>query len=69
LTLRTASEVQAQVGYKLAGNRLGSQGTLLPYALLQHASYDRLQPDLNVWNAGLKGHTAKLNLNYENRPV
>jgi hypothetical protein len=65
--------VYAQLGYKLPNNLLGSQGTLLPYASLQHASYDRLQPDLNVWNAGLnwlmKGHTAKLTLNYENRPV
>lgn len=65
--------VYAQLGYKLRNDLLGSQGTLLPYASLQHATYDRLEGGMNVWNVGMnwlmKGHTAKLSLNYENRPV
>lgn len=67
------SVVYAQFGYKLADNLLGSQGTLQPYASWQHASYDRLEKDMNLYNVGLnwliKGHTGKLSLNYENRPI
>jgi hypothetical protein len=69
----TGSVVYAQLGYKLAENLLGSQGTLQPYASWQHASYDRLDQAMNLYNVGLnwliKGHTAKMSLNYENRPV
>ncbi len=69
----TGSVVYAQVGYKLADNLLGSQGTLQPYASWQSANYDRLTDAMNLYNVGvnwlIKGHTAKLSLNYENRPV
>lgn len=69
----TGSVVYAQFGYKLADGLLGSQGTLQPYASLQHAAYDRLDDAMNLYNAGvnwlIKGHTAKLSLNYENRPM
>lgn len=69
----TGSVVYAQVGYKLPDDLLGSQGTLQPYASWQHAAYDRLEDDMNLYNVGMnwliKGHTAKLSLNYENRSV
>lgn len=69
----TGNVVYAQAGYKLKENLLGNQGTLMPYASLQHSSYDRLEGGMNVWNLGMnwlmKGHTAKLSLNYENRPI
>ena len=63
----TGSVVYAQIGYKMADNLLGSQGTLQPYASWQHAAYDRLDKDMNLYNVGLnwliKGHTAKMSLN------
>ena len=69
----TGSVVYAQLGYKLADGLLGSQGTLQPYASLQHSAYDRLSRDMNLYNLGVNwligGHTAKLSLNYENRPI
>ncbi|WP_247233607.1 OprO/OprP family phosphate-selective porin [Telluribacter sp. SYSU D00476] len=69
----TGNVVYAQAGYKFRDGLLGEQGTLLPYASLQHATYDRLQGGMNVWNLGvnwlMKGHTGKLSLNYENRPI
>jgi hypothetical protein len=68
----TGSVVYAQLGYKLLDNLLG-QGTLQPYVSVQHAAYDRLEKDMNLLNVGMnwlmKGHTAKLSLNYENRPI
>ena len=69
----TGSVVYAQLGYKLADGILGNQGTLQPYVSMQHSAYDRLEKDMNLYNVGLnwlmKGHTAKLSLNYENRPI
>ncbi|MCF2496582.1 hypothetical protein [Dyadobacter chenhuakuii] len=69
----TGSVVYAQAGYKFRDGLLGSQGTLMPYASLQHSDYERLQDALNVYNVGvnwlIKGHTGKISLNYENRPV
>ncbi|GAB3168592.1 hypothetical protein [Telluribacter humicola] len=69
----TGNVIYVQAGYKFRDGLLGEQGTLLPYASLQHATYDRLEGGMNVWNVGMnwliKGHTAKMSLNYENRPV
>lgn len=69
----TGNVFYAQAGYKLKDNLLGDQGTVMPYASLQRAAYDRLEGGMNVWNLGvnwlIKGHTAKLSLNYENRPI
>ncbi|TDB65821.1 hypothetical protein [Arundinibacter roseus] len=65
--------IYAQVGYKFSDNLLGSQGTIQPFASGQFANYDRLNSTMNLYNVGLnwliKGHTAKLSLNYENRPI
>jgi hypothetical protein len=69
----TGSVVYAQAGYKLKDGLLGSQGTLMPYASLQHADYERLRDGMNVFNLGvnwlIKGNNGKMTLNYENRPV
>ena len=69
----TGKVVYGQLGYKLADGLLGDQGTLQPYVSVQHSRYDRLEKDMNLYNIGLnwlmKGHTAKLSLNYENRPI
>lgn len=69
----TGSVVYAQAGYKFKDALLGNQGTLMPFASLQHANYDRLTDAMNLYNVGvnwlIKGHNGKLTLNYENRPV
>ncbi len=69
----SGSVVYAQAGYKFKDGLLGSQGTLMPFASIQHSSYDRLNDPMSLFNLGvnwlIKGHTGKLTLNYENRPV
>jgi len=66
------SLLYGQVGYKFKNNLIGST-TLMPYASLQHASYDRLANKMNYYELGtswlLKGHTSKLTFAYQNRPV
>jgi hypothetical protein len=48
-------------------------GTLMPYVTLQSAKLDRLDKQMNVYDVGLnwfiKGHTSKLTLDYQSRPV
>ncbi len=63
----------AQVGYLMKSNLLGEgNGTLMPYASLQSANYDRLDKQMNVYNVGvnwlIKGHTSKISLDYQSRP-
>jgi hypothetical protein len=69
----TGSVIYAQAGYKFKDALLGNQGTLMPFASLQRADYDRLTDAMNLYNVGvnwlIKGHNGKLTLNYENRPV
>lgn len=69
----TGKVVYGQLGYKFPDGLLGNEGTLQPYVSVQHSSYDRLVNGMNLFNFGLnwlmKGHTAKLSLNYENRPI
>lgn len=68
----TGNVVYAQVGYKLKDNLIGKT-TLMPYVSLQHANYERLNQGMNYWDFGinwlLNGHTSKLTLAYQNRPV
>ncbi len=69
----TGSAIYAQVGYLLKEDLLGEEhGTLLPYASLMSADWDRLSGRMNVVDLGvnwlIKGHNAKLTLNYQNRP-
>ncbi|TDE11119.1 hypothetical protein [Dyadobacter psychrotolerans] len=69
----TGNVIYAQAGYKLKDGLLGRQGTLMPFASLQHSDYERLKDPMNLYNLGInwliKGHNGKLTLNYENRPV
>lgn len=69
----TGKVIYAQAGYKFEDQLLGNHGTLMPFASLQHAAYERLTDAMNVYNVGvnwlIKGHNGKLTLNYENRPV
>ncbi|REA62425.1 hypothetical protein DSL64_09215 [Dyadobacter luteus] len=69
----TGSVIYAQAGYKFKDGLLGSQGTLMPFASLQSADYDRLTDVMNLYNVGvnwlIKGQNGKLTLNYENRPI
>ncbi|OZI06979.1 hypothetical protein BWI93_17290 [Siphonobacter sp. BAB-5385] len=68
----TGHLLYGQVGYKCRENLLGKT-TLMPYASLQYARYERLNAAVLFWDAGinwlLKGQTSKLTLAYQNRPV
>lgn len=68
----TGSLLYGQVGYKFKNNLIGST-TLMPYASLQYAAYDRLANKMKYWELGtswlLKGHTSKLTFAYQSRPV
>lgn len=68
----SGSLLYGQVGYKFKNNLIGTT-TLMPYASLQHAGYDRLATKMNYWEVGtswlLKGHTSKLTFAYQNRPI
>lgn len=70
----TGSVVYAQAGYLLRKDLFGEgNGTLMPYATVQSAKYDRLDKQMTVFDVGLnwfiKGHTSKFTLDYQNRPV
>jgi hypothetical protein len=69
----TGKVIYTQVGYLLKKDLLGSVGTLMPYASLMSANYDRLSDAMNVFDLGvnwlIKGHTSKISLDYQNRPV
>jgi hypothetical protein len=69
----TGSVVYAQAGYKFKDGILGDLGTLMPYTSVQHARLDRLADPVTVVNAGInwlmQGHTQKLSLDWQSRPV
>jgi hypothetical protein len=69
----TGSVVYGQVGYKFKNDLLKDLGTLMPYASAQYAQYQRLDDPVLVVDAGLnwlmQGHTQKLSLDFQNRPV
>jgi len=70
----TGQVIYAQVGYLMKRDLLGAEhGTLMPYASLMSADYDKLSSRMNVYNIGLnwllKGHSSKLSLDYQSRPV
>jgi hypothetical protein len=68
----TGNLLYGQVGYKFKNNLIGKT-TLMPYASMQYAHYDRLQDDMAFYDAGfswlLKGHTSKLTFAYQSRPI
>lgn len=70
----TGQVIYAQLGYLFRKDLLGEgNGTLMPYASIMSADYDRLADRMNVVDVGLnwfiKGHTSKLTLDYQSRPV
>ncbi|MBT1689687.1 hypothetical protein [Dawidia soli] len=70
----TGQVIYAQIGYLLKKDLLGEgNGTLMPYASLMSADYDRLSDRMDVWDVGvnwlIKGHTSKISLNYQSRPI
>lgn len=68
----TGNLLYGQVGYKFKNNLIGKT-TIMPYASLQYAHYDRLKDNMAFWDGGinwlLKGHTSKLTLAYQSRPI
>jgi hypothetical protein len=70
----TGHVVYSQFGYLLDKDLFGKgNGTLMPYATLQTASYDRLDKQMTIFDLGvnwfISGNTSKLTLDYQNRPV
>ena len=70
----TGSVLYAQFGYLLKRDLLGEgNGKLMPYAALQSAKYDRLDKQMTVFDVGvnwlIKGHSSKITLDYQSRPV
>jgi hypothetical protein len=70
----TGHVIYSQFGYLFKKDLLGkNNGTLMPYATLQTAKYDRLDKQMTVFNFGanwfMKGNTSKLSIDYQNRPV
>jgi hypothetical protein len=70
----TGNILYSQVGYLFKRDLLGEgRGTLMPYASLMHANYDRLNDSMDVWDVGINwlisSHNSKLSLDYQNRPV
>lgn len=68
----TGNVIYAQLGYKFRDNLIGKT-TLMPYAAIQHAHYERLNQDMNFYDVGinwlLSGQTSKFTVSYQNRPI
>lgn len=69
----TGQTLYGQVGYKMANNLMGKAGTLMPYASVQYSNYEKLSDAMLFYDAGinwlLSGHTSKLTLAYQSRPI
>lgn len=70
----TGHIIYSQVGYLLKKDLFGEgKGTLMPYATVQTANFDRLDKQMTVFNLGtnwfIKGNNSKISLDYQNRPV
>ncbi|MEL1243490.1 hypothetical protein AAEO56_04385 [Flavobacterium sp. DGU11] len=61
-----------QAGYKFKDNLIGTT-TLMPYASVQYANYERLNDPMMYFDAGvnwfLAGQASKFTLSYQNHPV
>lgn len=69
----TGNVIYGQFGYKFKEGLLGNRGTLMPYISSQYAQYEKLADPMMVTNVGLNwlmdGHTQKLSLDWQTRPV
>ena len=69
----TGNVIYAQAGYLMKKDLLGEgNGTLMPYASIMSADWDRLKDGMQVYDVGInwlmKGHNSKLTLDYQSRP-
>ncbi|HMJ71290.1 MAG TPA: hypothetical protein VK508_20480 [Cyclobacteriaceae bacterium] len=69
----TGNVIYAQAGYLMRRDLLGENGTLMPYATIQSANYDRLNKQMTVYAVGMnwliKGNNSKITLDYQVRPT
>jgi len=70
----TGRVVYTQAGYLLRRDLFGEgNGTIMPYASLMNANYERFDKPVNVWSVGvnyfIKGHSSKFTLDYQRRPI
>lgn len=69
----TGNVIYAQAGYLMKKDLLGENGTLMPYATIQSAKYDRLDKQMTVYDIGvnwlIKGHNSKISVDYQLRPT
>lgn len=69
----TGQVLYAQAGYKFADSLLGGLGTLMPYASAQYADFFKLDDPALVMDVGLnwlmQGHSQKLSLDFQSRPI
>lgn len=70
----TGKVFYVQTACLLKKNLLGEEaGTLMPYASLMSANYERLAGQMNVYSIGvnwlIKGHASKVSVDYQSRPV
>jgi hypothetical protein len=70
----TGQIIYAQAGYLLRRDLFGEgKGTLMPYVSLTNANYERFDTNILVWDVGvnyfIKGHSSKLSLDYQHRPI
>ncbi|MEJ2003710.1 MAG: hypothetical protein P8X57_01830 [Cyclobacteriaceae bacterium] len=70
--LGTGSVIYVQGGYKFRDDLMGTN-TLMPYASVQYANYDRLNDSMVYTDIGLNwlidGHHSKFTLAYRSRPL
>lgn len=68
----TGTVAYLQAGYKFKDNLIGNT-TLMPYASVQYADYERLKDNMAYFDLGvnwlLAGHTSKFTVSYQDRPV
>ena len=69
----TGNTLYAQIGYLFKKDLLNDMGTLQPFAAVQQSSFDALNESMLMYELGanwlIKGHNAKLSLEYQSRPV
>lgn len=70
----TGRVVYTQAGYLFRRDLFGEgNGTIMPYASLMNANYERFDKPVNVWSVGvnyfIKGHSSKFTLDYQRRPI
>lgn len=69
----TGSNIYTQLGFRLPNDLFNDLGTLMPYVSYRWSSFNKLNDDINVVDAGVNWlidkHSSKLSINYQMRPV